>query len=168
MELIKTISRTLPYPIGENMETSILVINEMIDAFLNSELYKEILESKKSINFICGGSSGAITATLFCSRIPKSSIFYVTKGGESRHTNSTLFPGYYNIIVDDFIVSGRTVQRLIDSTFKNRDRYVKTEDKVLHGLIISGNCPKFTFDDYQEFLPKLLICSYSSNLEKHF
>lgn len=79
-----------------------------------------------SIRFICQGSSGAIFAALVsqhiikhCRTIRVHEIIHIKKPGEESH-----YPGHYitgqtgvnkNIIIDDFISTGRTIARIYDT-----------------------------------------------------
>ena len=120
-----------------------LIINALIDKFKTIDEF-----SFKSINIYCQGSSGAIMAAFFCARVQNACrILHVKKEGEKSHSDySNLRPfsgDCINIIIDDFIASGRTVNRIHSFA-----------DVKIDCLIVSGE----SYMDKIEFKPDYLVC----------
>lgn len=155
MEILNISKGEIHYPVGYNFQNNLPTIMEMIKVFKSSFLYKKILKEKARINFICGGSSGSIIATVFAQNIPNSYIHYVRKGGEIGHNHYSLRENRYNIIVDDFTVTGETIKRLVRNSFKD-----DKENEELHAVILSGIVNDYRFIDKEhKQYPKLLICT---------
>lgn len=99
----------LQYPIGHFITVNKEKIQQMINSFLNIKEFK-----KRKINLICTGSSGAIIATIFSLNIPnENKIVHVKKEGEKAHVSSIdIYSGEVNVIVDDFMVTGDTLNKI--------------------------------------------------------
>lgn len=96
----------LSYPIGEGIQTNLLTIKNMAEALKGL--------NKSNILLCCQGSSGAIIAALVARELPENSckIVHIKKPGEDSHTfriGHLFDPESYVVIIDDFIISGRTV-----------------------------------------------------------
>lgn len=116
-KLYYTKSDGLNYPVGAKMNSNKSVINEFFKAF------KELIELRSDtvINFICRGSSGAILASHFAMNIENESyIVYVRKDGEMKECHSghsddfrpLSYAKAHNVIIDDFICSGNTINQI--------------------------------------------------------
>ena len=67
-------------------------------------------------------------------------IIHIKKDGEDSHSLSCPQFDSYNIIVDDFIVSGATIQRIIEETA--RIHYIREFDALIVSGIIRENVIK--------------------------
>lgn len=139
----------MAYPVGENIWDNKPYIDEMIKTFMSIEAFKE-----KHVNIICRGSSGAIIAGMFSMSIPNyTKIIHIKKEGENSHGGSTYLgiqQDKINIIVDDFICSGDTVNTI----FKKLHEGNILDNVVIHCLCVSGGVELSKID----FRPEYLIC----------
>lgn len=118
MNIITHTSEAQPkYPVGEYLKNSMDYIAEI--APLVQEQVKHL-----SINFWVQGSSGAILAALLSNKLTNyCNILHVKKEGEVSH-NSNAFGMYgkyhtnLNIIIDDFSISGSTLNRIWEEASK--------------------------------------------------
>lgn len=98
------------YPIGGSISCIRELTDEYIKAF-NTLCYHE----NTNFNLWCRGSSGAILATAFAMYLPqyKFKICHVKKEGEQSHGN--VYPGdkFINIVIDDFVSEGTTVEAIL-------------------------------------------------------
>lgn len=115
---IPYVNSGLIYPIGDNMSEALIYIKNIAKKFKSLKISKG-----KILNIFCRGSSGAILAALFVSLVPnKVKIIHIKKEGESSHGTST--PFYFsrndglNIILDDFIDSGNTMNAIYKEFIK--------------------------------------------------
>lgn len=134
------------YPVGLHIEENLLAIKEMTDA-----LYLLIDEHYKDCNYvdlICRGSSGAIIAGIISFMLAsliedkKITIYHIKKEGESSHAYLSFPKNFSNrvrIVVDDFIITGATIQAILD---KNED------GGELDILCVSGTIPDKFEDDF--------------------
>ena len=116
--------REMNYPIGPNIKVNLPIINNM---------YRYIKEKfpEGTITIWCRGSSGAIIAGIISSKLKgRARVAYISKPNEKRHdlVSPYKYSVGYNIIVDDFICTGKT----IDDIIKKSDR------KKFDLLIVSG------------------------------
>ena len=117
--------RTMDYPVGPNIKVNLPIINNM---------YRYIKEKfpEGIITIWCRGSSGAIIAGIISSKLKgRARVAYVSKPNEKRHdkVSAHMYSTGYNIIVDDFVCTGETINKIInESTITQFDL-----------LIISGN-----------------------------
>ena len=129
MEIIHANFKTIDYPVGDNIQNNISIINKM-GIMIKSILIEKKLEIDNQINLICSGSSGAIiaaiVATILYSNFKKVNIRHIKKDGERSHINndykSYLYNNYFsdvNIIVDDLICSGVTMRRIFNKILEN-------------------------------------------------
>ena len=142
------------YPVGEYMNHNLSVFKQMVKTFNGIRQFHS-----KKIVLICRGSSGAIAATVFSSKIQRENkICHIKKEGESsNHSNSCLFfredPGTVHVIVDDFIITGETMNEIY--------RIVCEQAKTAYGnfkidcVAVSGNSTHSKLD----FTPDYFICS---------
>lgn len=111
----------------------------------------------RSMNIFVMGTSGAYLAGMLTTILPSfynTKVLQVRKKGEMGHFISELNPikGGYNIILDDFMRSGNTINRI----------YEKIKGDIDHvDMLVIGN----KFDDRHrsepwplKFNPKVLIC----------
>ena len=116
--------REMNYPIGPNIKVNLPIINNM---------YRYIKEKfpEGTITIWCRGSSGAIIAGIISSKLKgRARIAYISKPNEKRHdpVSPYQYLGGYNIIVDDFICTGKTIDDIIK----------KSDCKKFDLLIVSG------------------------------
>ena len=117
--------RRMDYPVGPNIKVNLPIINNM---------YRYIKEKfpEGTITIWCRGSSGAIIAGIISSKLKgRARVAYVSKPNEKRHdkVSAHMYSTGYNIIVDDFVCTGETINKIInESTITQFDL-----------LIISGN-----------------------------
>ena len=128
MNLINANCGEVNYPIGTHMTHNLPVIKNLAKAF-NKE------KCKDKINVFCMGSSGAIMAAIFASIVKNVTIIHIKKDGEKSHlgyNDVTRFVGNgeTNIIIDDFINSGNTVNTI----------YRKITPKIEIDYLVLGFC----------------------------
>jgi orotate phosphoribosyltransferase-like protein len=126
MKIIKSNYATISYPVGDNIQYNIPIINTMANQ-IRLLLIKNKVSKDTMINLICSGSSGAIIAsivsTILYENFNKIHIRHIKKDGESSHGNDNYKShnlSGLNIIVDDFIASGETIKRIFS---KINDEY---------------------------------------------
>ena len=120
----------MSYPVGKNME------NLLENTKVFTELIMEHAPKDQQLNFLCRGSSGAIIAGIVASSLPKEYkviINHIKKKGETSHDNGLrLNMEDFNIIIDDFIASGRTVNSIYEA-------FLEAGGANIDMLIVSGN-----------------------------
>ncbi len=110
--------RELKYPIGENMSLNIRKIRRMSKIFTDT-LPSYLTDKKQLIQFWVRGSSGVLIGSIIASALLYKGfnvrVLVIRKPGESSHMS---FPNYetgaFNIIVDDFIESGKTLEAILE------------------------------------------------------
>ena len=132
MKVIRHSNNSVGYPIGSDYLPNLTVCKE-----LASNIMFEFPDNK--IQFICTGSSGAIIAALVAQHINNSKICHVKKEGEKSHCTASVESNneFVKIIIDDFVCSGSTVNRLIRylNNFDNEKRHIALMgDADLDGL----------------------------------
>jgi phosphoribosylpyrophosphate synthetase len=140
---------TICYPTGANIVDNLPRIKELAKAF------KRIKEFKgRSVNLICRGSSGAIIAAIFANELKyvNTKIIHVKKAGESSHGSkvSRLINDGVNVIVDDFIGTGKTVRQTYKDVVRER-----SFDFEVDAVCVTGAYHDFS----KTFVPKYFICS---------
>lgn len=142
MKILETgTSFSTNYPLGIKMSRDSPLVLDLIEKFKEIEEYKD-----KKINLFCTGSSGAIMATIFSLNVPQCKIIHIKKEGENSHSSnedrSVNKIDHINIIIDDFISTGKTVNRIAG--------FMSSNEIAIHCLVISGysyhNSCKFTMD----------------------
>ncbi len=115
------------YPVGEYIHDWIEKAKIMVAEFKKIESFRD-----RPVNIICQGSSGAIIATIFADAIPGSIISNVKKPGETSHSGSFFeySPTAVNVIVDDFISTGKTMQRIYEFIQSGRGSFEAKIDCV--------------------------------------
>jgi hypothetical protein len=119
MKIIENVKLTPTVsPFGENMNTNIPSIKLMAEEFVKLEEYKD-----KIVNLFCMGSSGSICATLFLMNVPNECYIYaIKKDGEESYSSETGTLHYnpnddsefVNIIIDDHVATGKTLNQIYD------------------------------------------------------
>ena len=120
----------MAYPIGRDMD------NVMYYAKIFAELITAHAPKDRVLNFLCRGSSGAILAGIVSSLMPEAQtkVSHIKKEGENSHSEYLNFAEHdYIIIIDDFISSGNTVNR-IHEKFYNQSLF----GGKVHMLIVSA------------------------------
>lgn len=140
----------ISYPVGNNMKTTLEIVADMA-----SKIKK--LYSIQPLNLFVRGSSGAILSGLIVSFLKRYDcrIIHIKKENEYSHGGtsfSLINPTAPNIILDDFISSGETV----NSIYLALQKYNHTNIDV---LCVSGTVRPDTLD----FNPTYIISgSYKS------
>lgn len=145
MKQIKLSKCIQAYPVGENIKSYFDPCKEVA----------EIIEKEfpnKSITFWCRGSSGAMISALVCQHLDNVNIFHVKKENEISHYSSIDRYNEINIIIDDLMASGSTVeciyQKMIEKSSKVHSVIMIGEIKVYKiqslipyeiQLIVGGN-----------------------------
>ncbi len=135
--------RCINYPVGDNILESIPKIMKMIEGFESIQEFKG-----KFVNLICRGSSGAIIAAFFAANLKHNNlkIVHVKKEGESSHCTSYLHEGHnaINVIVDDFIFSGETLNTIA--------KWVGSD--FIDCVCVTG----LSYQDKLIFTPRYMVC----------
>jgi len=104
----------MSYPVGKNMN------NLLENTKVFFELIKKHAPKDQQLNFLCRGSSGAIIAGIVASSLSEEYqviINHIKKEGESSHSSCLrLNIEDFNIIIDDFIASGSTVNNIYEAS----------------------------------------------------
>ena len=109
------------YPVGDRIQYNLPIINEMGNIL--KKFISETYPLQTNVNLFCKGSSGAIIAALVGKDLIDHgfhvSIHHIKKDGEQAHTdhlisNATFQSGMVNVIIDDFISSGTTVESIVN------------------------------------------------------
>jgi len=115
--------KDINYPVAENMASNLSTINAMADKIL------ELYPNKENINLWCRGSSGAIIAAIISSKLIEKkyhvTICHVKKEGEKNHHGDGIYfiPDGINIVVDDFICSGDTINFISEQIQKREQNF---------------------------------------------
>jgi len=149
-KIILTTLGHIQYPVGSNMNETILAVKNMAEAI--KELYPLHENVKYGFNLFVRGSSGAIIGGLiseYLSNYPIR-ICHIKKDGESSHHSDkylTNREAAKNIIIDDFISTGRTINSIYD-------RMKENEINIVDLLIVTGTI----YESYLRFKPLNIIC----------
>ena len=140
---LKTL-KLIEYPVGTYISYNTPIIKSMA-----SYIKRKFPEG--TISLWCRGSSGAIIAGVISSSL-KRKIFirYISKNNEKRHDKSNYnYETDINIIVDDFICTGKTIDEIIN----------KSGRKKFDLLIVSGDISKtFLESKSWENIFKIICC----------
>jgi hypothetical protein len=130
MKIYKWKGGSVGYPVGSYMPGAINFAKGAAKAF--NAATKGGVNDLTAINVWCRGSSGAILAALFIGHIkrtPNVNVCHIKKSGEESHTTTPRIwrqgdgiTKVINIIIDDFISSGSTMQQIwkgIQSVYLN-------------------------------------------------
>ena len=120
---LKTL-KLIEYPVGTFISYNTPIIKNMAN-------YIKRKFPEETISLWCRGSSGAIIAGIISSILKgRTDIRYISKNDEKRHDKtSILYKSTINIIVDDFVCTGETIDDIIN----------KSGCKKFDLLIVSGN-----------------------------
>lgn len=142
----------LSYPVGNKMNAAIGFTKLCATRFNNIKEFKDI----SNINVYCRGSSGAILAALFVSFLGNNkpiTIVHVKKPGEQSHAYSTPnnSSSYINIIIDDFIETGNTVNEIYKCVTNGKvDIFIIQSSNILNVMKMVNFIPDFVItDNYQ-------------------
>lgn len=127
------------------MHTSLERLDEAV--FLLDEALRPHLDKFQSV--VCTGLSGIVPASVFCHRHHKN-LVVVRKPGEACHGSP--IEGSYNwqdtnsnyVVVDDFVGSGRTIQRLLDA---------RVDEKEPLFVVLYGEKMTEAFGPYEQVVP---------------
>ena len=125
MKQIKLSKFIQEYPVGENIKSY----------FNPCEEVAEIIEKEfpnKSITFWCRGSSGAMISALVSQYLDNVNIFHVKKQNEIAHYSSIDHYNEINIIIDDLMCSGETVDCIYQKMIEKNS---KVHSIIMIGLI---------------------------------
>ena len=136
-----SINTEMYYPVGSNMKENLVTIRSYVASIV--EEYPT-----QPLQLWVRGSSGAIIGGVIAAMLPDRdiNIFHVKKSGESSHSSSPVLPGHINIIVDDFMCSGSTLNSIYTE--------MRLRNTVPDTLVISGTVTL----DKLEFNVGLYIC----------
>lgn len=141
---------TMSYPVGANMSDNLRKIKEMANVIDRHFPHQ-------SINLWCMGSSGAIIAGIISAELiakgyPMPMVCHVKKEGEESHSSSAPYISYgTNILVDDFIRSGSTVQKIYDGYSR------RTGGDCLNAIVVTCNVDKHQLERLR-VKASLLVC----------
>lgn len=155
--LNKKLESTMDYPVGIHIRNNREHISAMIESI---ESIKEF--EGKFINLICRGSSGAIIAGIISVMLKNENrIIHIKKEGEISHNCNipTLGNDKINIIVDDLICTGKTVNKIYQAL---------TEELSNINLVIDCLCISGTYTDkHVNFNCKYIICGEVVKMNKN-
>ena len=140
---LKTL-KLIEYPVGTHISYNISIIKSMAN-------YIKRKFPEGTISLWCRGSSGAIIAGIISSNLKrKVFIRYISKNNEKRHDkNNHNYETDINIIVDDFICTGKTIDEIINKS--GREKFDL--------LIVSGDISKtFIESKSWENVFKIICC----------
>lgn len=150
-------SERMIYPVGDYLSENYDIFDSMTESIINIlENYPNI----KAINFWTTGSSGPIVASFIIPKLKKDykcSIVHIKKVEEISHSRSFPIAGNtINIITDDFICSGKSIERIFNAMMNDYSYF------IWHNVIVcvSGYVPEDTFVR-MGFEPDYLICGYN-------
>ena len=123
MKQIKLSKCIQAYPIGENIKSYFDPCEEI------AEIIKKEFPNK-SVTFWCRGSSGAMISALVSQYLNNVNIFHVKKYNEISHYSSIDIYNEINIIIDDLMATGETVERIYQ-------KMIEKNSKV-HSIIMIG------------------------------
>lgn len=128
----------ISYPVGIRMNETLRIIEEMASLIYKTFPYNERYMGRRNeyINLYVMGSSGAILAGILITLLKDYTvtICHIKKEGEVSHggSNFSSHKRAINVILDDFIESGATVNKIYDEL---KEEYEYFE---LHLLCVSG------------------------------
>jgi adenine/guanine phosphoribosyltransferase-like PRPP-binding protein len=104
----------IEYPVGAHMTDNKPIIEDMASSIA------KVFPDKDYVLW-CRGSSGAIIAGILSYLLPnKTSINHIKKEGEYSHSNMVLVDNSLtNIIVDDLIASGTTIDAILEKMIRS-------------------------------------------------
>jgi orotate phosphoribosyltransferase-like protein len=149
MKIIEKIKLHTSYPVGEHIRDNYPIIQDMAKQI-------NAVAGRKSINLFCQGSSGAIIAGIITSLLPKRNIiiYHIKKEKEDSHNdviNHEVRQNAFNVIVDDFVATGETINRVYSIAIRKVDN--------IHCLCVSGEVSERNIEDMK--LDYLICSTYS-------
>lgn len=135
------------YPIGSNIQRNLSTINLVTDTL------QKTIGNNNRIVLCCMGSSGAIIAGIAASKMSNVAILHIKKEGETSHSNHKSFEFIsddYIVIIDDFMSSGATIQRIysfLEEMNKQVNCIALAGAKSCEGLIKDINPDLFIYTD---------------------
>jgi len=161
----------IPYPVTQSIayEPTRSIINHFNDAILT--IFEE--SDKENLYIYCTGSSGsflsAILSVAFYQRFDnkgkdyKITINHIKKDGEKAHKTSLNVTTYeaaeaFNVIVDDFIASGRTIENIMNGI----DRHFTSSSSgpMIDLLAITGFVSYGSIDIFNDRIYSCLARNY--------
>lgn len=142
MKQIKLSKFIQEYPVGENIKSY----------FDSCKEVAEIIEKEfpnKSITFWCRGSSGAMISALVCQHLGDVNIFHVKKENEISHFSSINQYNEINIIIDDLMDSGSTVDYIYQKMIEKKSK--------VHSVIMIGEIKVQKIQSLIPYKIKLII-----------
>lgn len=127
------------YPLGKDLNGAFILAETFVEYFP-----KDILGH---INLWCRGSSGAIMATAFAmkDKMHTFNICHVKKEGEKSHETYTRYEvSGINVIIDDFICSGETIDYIIS--------YMRSLDILPTILMVSSGANDYRSKDLFKYI----------------
>ena len=124
------------YPIGTFVSSYIEICKEIATVLDN-------LYPKGNISIWCRGSSGAILSALVVSNMKNNNvnIYHIKKDGEKSHSGINIFDkSRVNVIIDDIISSGTTMQYIYEG--------IQSAYNYTYGI-----------DDYEIIIDALILCT---------
>lgn len=158
--------KAINYPVGYYIQDATCFIGNAVKVIMEMVQKKQF--PYQDIDIWVRGSSGAILGGLLTQRLltigfTNISVIHIKKEGEDSHTENVFRTnGKYNIIIDDFIASGETMNEIA----KVAGKYVKKIDLLIVSRITFDYNHHFD-EEYNmiidsvvlsHFTPKTLIC----------
>jgi len=144
----------IDYPFGGSFEYNFNITLKLIECFL--QIKQEHFKFRHKIQLLCRGNSGSTIATIFATELLRhgyqSKIVYIPKTDEKRHgsLNFTYSAEDVYVIVDDFVVSGLTV----DSIYQAVKDLLPLNHQYIDVVCVTGSVGRRDFD----FPVKYVIC----------
>lgn len=156
MNTIHMLQTYSEYPAGENFVFNLQQVTKL-STFIERNLKDVLGPPEKEIVAWVMGSSGSVIAAmlgaLLKGLVPRFKINVVRKSEENSHSSYlglTYFGGYYNVIIDDFISTGKTVNAIYEGIVKANKNIAPEIDGLF--LIGANNIKALNFK------PKTIIC----------
>jgi len=115
----------IKYPVSFNIQYNLKIIDIMFQEIKNLILTKDL---NKNVYLICTGSSGTIISAILTEKLKqvkiKCKIVYIRKINENSHSKkdyNRLNKNFTTIIIDDFIVSGKTINYIYNTINESLD-----------------------------------------------
>jgi len=144
-------SDSTKYPVGRFIQQNMYIILDMIAKL-------KTVNTKDDLILWCRGSSGSIMSGVIASHFPNAKISHVKKDGESSHSSDVdiyIEKSHINVIVDDFISSGNTVNTVA--------QMMKRNNYTVHGLCVSSS----VYMRKLEFKPEFVICGDFTDVDQN-
>lgn len=129
----------LDYPLGPELPANLSKIHKMAETFLTIKEFKD-----KPITLICKGQSGLIVASILADKIPNANIHFVRNPGDKHTTRGMTVPGRINVMTDDFIASGATMN----------DAWEQVGKPHIHCVLITADSREGNL----HFSPDYIVC----------